>query len=102
MVAVQKWGVPEFFYLYWFFLFPTEVQRAPNLSKFADPNSRRGHADEMIHVNREDGARKSPSDEYFCKGMDMSGPESWERLLQQMEGSHLENAGGVNQQAGIR
>ena len=32
--------------------------------------------------------------------MDLTGPESWERLLQQ--GGHLEDVGVVNQQAGIR
>ena len=29
-------------------------------------------------------------DEYSCKGMDMTGPDSWEWLLQQVGGGHLD------------
>ena len=59
-------------------------------------------ANQTLSECKEDGARRSPLDEYFHKGMDTTGPESWKRLPQRMESGQLENVGVVNQQAGIR
>ena len=46
-------------------------------------------------VKQEDEAY-SPLDEYFCKGMDTSGPAAWATVLQDMAAGNLPDVGQLN------
>ena len=41
-------------------------------------------------------------DDYFCRGMDTSGPASWDRVLREMERGSLEDVGSMNYKMGVR
>ena len=52
---------------------------------------------------QEDDFMQSALDEYFCKGMDTSGPTtSWEQVLRRMEDGSLPDVGCLNSRAGVR
>ena len=44
----------------------------------------------------------SPLDEYFCKGMDTSGPAAWATVLQDMTEGSLPDVGQLNAREGVR
>ena len=44
----------------------------------------------------------SPLDDYFCKGMDTSGPAAWATVLQEMTEGSLPDVGQVNAREGVR
>ena len=44
----------------------------------------------------------SPLDEYFCKGMDTSGPAAWAKVLQDMTSGSLPDVGQLNTREGAR
>ena len=44
----------------------------------------------------------SPLDEYFCKGMDTSGPAAWAKVLQDMTSGSLPDVGQLNTREGVR
>ena len=44
----------------------------------------------------------SPLDEYFCKGMDTSGPAAWASVLQDMTEGSLPDVGQLNAREGVR
>ena len=45
------------------------------------------------HVKPEEDVKFESLDDYFCRGMDSSGPASWDRLLREMEQNSLEDVG---------
>ena len=51
---------------------------------------------------QQEGASQDSLDDYFCRGMDASGPASWERILREMEQGSLEDVGSMNYKAGVR
>ena len=55
----------------------------------------------QVRVKQEDEA-SSPLDEYFCKGMDTSGPAAWAAVLQDMTEGSLPDVGQVNAREGVR
>ena len=52
-------------------------------------------------VKQEDES-SSPLDEYFCKGMDTSGPAAWAAVLQDMTEGSLPDVGHLNAREGAR
>ena len=44
----------------------------------------------------------SPLDDYFCKGMDTSGPAAWAKVLQYMTTGDLPDVGPLNTREGVR
>ena len=52
-------------------------------------------------VKQEDES-SSPLDEYFCKGMDTSGPAAWAAVLQDMTEGSLPDVGQLNAREGVR
>ena len=44
----------------------------------------------------------SPLDDYFCKGMDTSGPAAWAAVLQDMTEGSIPDVGQVNAREGVR
>ena len=55
----------------------------------------------QLRVKQEDEA-SSPLDEYFCKGMDTSGPAAWAAVLQDMTEGSLPDVGQLNAREGVR
>ena len=55
----------------------------------------------QLRVKQEDEA-SSPLDEYFCKGMDTSGPAAWAAMLQDMTEGSLPDVGQLNAREGVR
>ena len=55
-----------------------------------------------VRVKQEEGASQDSLDDYFCRGMDTSGPAAWERVLRDMERGSLEDVGAMNHKAGVR
>ena len=54
------------------------------------------------HVKQEEDVKFESLDDYFCRGMDSSGPASWEKVLRDMEQNSLEEFGTMNYRAGVR
>ena len=54
-----------------------------------------------LRVKQEDET-SSPLDEYFCKGMDTSGPAAWATVLQKMTEGSLPDVGQLNTREGVR
>ena len=52
-------------------------------------------------VKQED-ENSSPLDDYFCKGMDTSGPAAWATVLQDMTEGSIPDVGQVNAREGVR
>ena len=48
-----------------------------------------------VRVKQEEEVH-SPLDEYFCKGMDTSGPTAWAKVLQDMASGSLPDVGQLN------
>ena len=44
----------------------------------------------------------SPLDDYFCKGMDTSGPAAWAKVLRDMATGDLPEVGSLNAREGVR
>ena len=55
-----------------------------------------------VRVKQEEGLSQDSLDGYFCRGMDTSGPASWEQVLREMDRGSLEEVGVINQRAGVR
>ena len=55
----------------------------------------------QLRVKQEDEA-SSPLDEYFCKGMDTSGPAAWAAVLRDMTEGSLPDVGQLNAREGVR
>ena len=55
-----------------------------------------------IRVKQEEPTKLETLDDYFCRGMDTSGPASWDRVLQEMERNYMEDVGSMNYKAGVR
>ena len=53
-------------------------------------------------VKQEEGSHQDSLDGYFCRGMDTTGPASWDRVLRDMERGSLEGVGVMNYKAGVR
>ena len=53
-------------------------------------------------VKQEESTNLESLDDYFCCGMDTSGPASWDRVLREMEQSSLEDVGSMSYKAGVR
>ena len=54
------------------------------------------------HVKQEEEVKFESLDDYFCRGMDSSGPASWEKVLRAMEQNSLEDVGTMNYREGVR
>ena len=52
-------------------------------------------------VKQEDDIKFESLDDYFCKGMDSSGP-AWDKLLREMEQNSLVDVGTMNYREGVR
>ena len=59
------------------------------------------HGTSQRRVKQED-EESSPLDDYFCKGMDTSGPAAWATVLQDMTEGNLPDVGQVNAREGVR
>ena len=53
-------------------------------------------------VKQEEDIKFESLDDYFCRGMDSSGPASWDRILREMEQNSLEDVGTMNYREGVR
>ena len=53
-------------------------------------------------VKQEDVTKFESLDDYFCRGMDSSGPASWDKLLREMEQDSLADVGTMNYKEGVR
>ena len=51
---------------------------------------------------KQEGETSSPLDEYFCKGMDTSGPAAWATVLWEMTEGSLADVGQLNAREGVR
>ena len=56
----------------------------------------------QVRVKQEDDYLLSLLDEYFCKGMDTSGPAAWGQVLQRMADGDLPDVGCLNAREGGR
>ena len=54
-----------------------------------------------MRVKQEDET-SSPLDDYFCKGMDTSGPAAWAKVLEDMATGSLPDVGPLNAREGVR
>ena len=77
-----------------------EEDREPDAGRpIGDTNGRDGTP--YLRVKQEDEAY-SPLDEYFCKGMDTSGPAAWATVLRDMTAGNLPDVGQLNAREGVR
>ena len=53
-------------------------------------------------VKQEEDVKFESLDDYFCRGMDSSGPASWDKILREMEQNSLEDVGTMNYREGVR
>ena len=53
-------------------------------------------------VKQEEDIKFDSLDDYFCRGMDSSGPASWDKLLREMEQNSLVDVGTMNYREGVR
>ena len=56
----------------------------------------------ITRVKQEEDVKFESLDDYFCKGMDSSGPASWDKLLREMEQNSLVDVGTMNYREGVR
>ena len=54
------------------------------------------------YVKQEEDVKFESLDDYFCRGMDSSGPASWDKILREMEQNSLEDVGAMNYREGVR
>ena len=70
---------------------PPMGRQVPPLPDFGHPNQGGPSGPEyqygrrLVQVKQEEDGTKHPLDEYFCKGMDIMGPSSWEKIAQQLD-----------------
>ena len=57
---------------------------------------------QYTRVKQEEDVKFESLDDYFCKGMDSSGPASWDKLLREMEQNSLVDVGTMNYREGVR
>ena len=55
-----------------------------------------------LESKQEDDIKFESLDDDFCKGMDSSGPASWDKLLREMEQNSLVDVGTMNYREGVR
>ena len=77
-------------------VFTEKVPRKPNELRGS------GRMVSKARVKQEDEYASSPLDDYFCKGMDTSGPASWEQVLRRMADGTLPDVGCLNSRVGVR
>ena len=56
----------------------------------------------QTNVKQEEDVKFESLDDYFCRGMDSSGPASWDKILRDMEQNSLEDVGAMNYREGAR
>ena len=77
-----------------------QSHREPDAGRpIGDTNGHDGTS--YLRVKQEDEAY-SPLDEYFCKGMDTSGPAAWATVLRDMTAGNLPDVGQLNAREGVR
>ena len=54
------------------------------------------------YVKQEEDVKFESLDDYFCRGMDSSGPASWDKILREMEQNSLADVGTMNYREGVR
>ena len=81
-------------------------QRVPPLPSFGkkeEGDDAQNHGTpQYTRVKQEDDVKFESLDDYFCKGMDSSGPASWDKLLREMEQNSLVDVGTMNYREGVR
>ena len=81
-------------------------QRVPPLPSFGkkeEGNDAQDHGTpQYARVKQEEDVKFESLDDYFCKGMDSSGPASWDKLLREMEQNSLVDVGTMNYREGVR
>ena len=78
-----------------------EVQGAEQGRSADQGHAREANAVPYVRVKQEEDSL-SPLDEYFCKGMDTSGPAAWATVLQDMASGNLPEVGQLNAREGVR
>ena len=82
-------------------------QQVPPLPSFGSKKEE-GHdaqdqgSPQYNRVKLEEDVKFESLDDYFCKGMDSSGPASWDKLLREMEQGSLMDVGTMNYREGVR
>ena len=66
-----------------------------------DPTQEQG-VPQYNRVKQEEDVKFDSLDDYFCRGMDSSGPASWDKLLREMEQNSLVDVGTMNYREGVR
>ena len=66
-----------------------------------EAESREAGGPPYMRVKQEDES-SSPLDDYFCKGMDTSGPAAWAKVLEEMAEGGLSDVGQINTKEGVR
>ena len=81
-------------------------QRVPPLPSFGkkeEGDDAQDHGTpQYTRVKQEEDVKFESLDDYFCKGMDSSGPASWDKLLREMEKNSLVDVGTMNYREGVR
>ena len=80
--------------------------RVPPLPSFGkkeegEPAQEQG-AGHQNYVKQEEDVKFESLDDYFCRGMDSSGPASWDKILREMEQNSLADVGTMNYREGAR
>ena len=78
-----------------------DVQGAEQGRSAYQGGAREANAAPSVRVKQEEDLL-SPLDEYFCKGMDTSGPSAWAKVLQDMTSGDLPEVGQLNAREGVR
>ena len=78
-----------------------EEDRGEDAGRTGEVGARETNLPSLLRVKREDET-SSPLDEYFCKGMDTSGPAAWATVLQEMTEGNLPDVGQLNAREGVR
>ena len=79
-----------------------EEDRGPDAGRpTGDAGARETNMPPYMRVKQEDET-SSPLDDYFCKGMDTSGPAAWAKVLQDMASGSLPDVGQLNAREGVR
>ena len=82
--------------------FRREEDREPDAGRpTGEASGREMNVPPYVRVKQEDEA-SSPLDEYFCKGMDTSGPAAWATVLQDMAAGNLPDVGQLTAREGVR
>ena len=77
-------------------------RQVPPLPVFGKQEEGGQQYDQYGRVKQEEGASQDSLDDYFCRGMDTTGPASWNQMLRDMECGSLEDVGTMNYKAGVR